>query len=243
VRASSENNPFLTRDDRERLRRVHGASNIAAQALHGAFEAPEGAVYSNFSRGTHVVDVEDDGTIRDYDTAVDGSWRMYGYDAGWSDKRVLLEIAKTHYGSFVVVDEFYRSETHVEDLVGGPKHDRYWLDGKPRGTIYAEHNPGDISKMRSRGWQAGKAQKDIDDGIDEVRYRFRTDHEGVPGLLVSSECENLIKEIVSYTEDDVGGSDVDDHALDALRYAIYTHSLRSTGSSSGSSGGSRVDKA
>jgi len=246
VRASSENNPFLREDDRARLRRTHGGSKIAAQALHGAFEAPEGQVYSRFSRGTHVVDVEDDGTVREYDTTVEPSWRMWGYDAGWEDPRVLLEIAKTAYGSYIVVDEFYRSETHVEDLVGGPNHDTYWLESKPKtGPVYCEHNPGDIQKFRKAGWSAGKAKKgagSIDDGISEVRYRLRTDGDGVPGLLVDESCENLIKEMASYTEDDVGGSDVDDHAVDALRYAIYTHSLRSTGSSGSESGGSRVDK-
>lgn len=245
VRASSENNPFLSRDDRDRLRRVHGASNIAAQALHGAFEAPEGAVYSGFSRGTHVVDVEDDGYVRDYDTHVVDGWRIYGYDAGWEDPRVMLEIGRTDYGSFIVLDEFYESGTHVEDIVGGPNHDTYWAQGRPKGVAYCEHNPGDIQKMRRAGWQAGKAKKgagSIDDGISEVRYRLRTDSEGVPGLLIASSCENLIKEMVSYTEEDVGGSDVDDHALDALRYAIYTHSLRTAGSSTSDTRGSRVDK-
>lgn len=241
ITASTPNNPFLTKDDRERLRRVHGGSGREGQALHGSFEANEGRVYADFRRHSHVVSIDDDGSIPDYDTGVDGTWRMYGYDAGWDDPRVLLEIAKTHAGQYVVVDEFYESGSHVEDIIGGPKHDRYWLEDKPKGRIHAEHEPGDIQKMRRRGWKAGKADKSVDAGIDEVRYRLRDDQDGRPGLLVAEGCESTIKELLGYTEDDVGGSDVDDHAADALRYAVYTQSRLS--SSGGSSSSSKVDKA
>ena len=95
--------------------------------------------------------------------------------------------------------------------------------------------------MRSRGFKAGKADKSVDAGIDEVRYRLREDQDGRPGLLVDEGCEETIKELLGYTEEDVGGSDVDDHSCDALRYAIFTESRRATSGSSGSS--SHVDKA
>lgn len=232
VTASTANNPFLTDDDRARIRRVHGGSGREGQALHGSFEADEGRVYSDFRRHSHEVSI-DDVELTD--------WRMYGYDAGWEHERVCLEIAKTAYGQYIVVDEFYRSETHVEDVCGGPNHDTYWLKGKPKGRIHSEHEPGDIQKMRRAGWKAGKADKSVDAGINEVRYRLREDHEGRPGLLVAKRCENTVKEFLGYTQDDVDKSDVDDHALDALRYAIYTESRRSSDGSSGSS--SQVDKA
>jgi len=183
-------------------------------------------------RHSHVVDLADVELT---------DWRMYGYDAGWEHERVCLEVAKTAYGQFIVVDEFYRSQTHVEDVCGGPNHDDYWLRGKSKGRIHSEHEPGDIQKMRRAGFKAGKADKDVDAGIDEVRYRLRDDHEGKPGLLVASRCENTIMEFLGYTEEDVKKSDVDDHALDALRYAIYTESRLSSGS--GSSSSSHVDKA
>lgn len=225
VKGSSENNPFLTPDDRARLRRTHGGSKVAAQALHGAFEAPEGQVYSNFRAQSHVVELTGDDTV-DVDASIDGEWRMYGYDAGWRDPRVVLEIGRTDHGQYIVVDEFYRSETQVEDAVA-------WLDGKPTGVMYCEHSPADIAKFRKAGFRAGEAKKDIDDGIDRVRHRLRPDVDGRVGLLVAARCENLIEEFQSYTEEDVGKDGAKDHALDALRYAIYTHSLR--GSPSGDS--------
>jgi hypothetical protein len=235
VTASTVQNPFLSGDDRDRIRRVHGGSGREGQALHGSFEADEGRVYSDFRRHSHVVD------LADVDLT---DWRMYGYDAGFRDARVCLEIAKTPYGAFVVVDEFYESGTHVEDICGGPNNDTYWLQDqeqdKPKGVVYCEHEPADIQKFRRAGFKAGKAEKSIDAGIDEVRYRLREDHEGKPGLLVASRCENTIMEFLGYTEDDVGKSDVDDHALDARRYAVYTESRRGSGSASSAS---YVDKA
>ena len=248
ITASSLENPFLTEDDKGRLRRTHGASKQSEQALHGSFEAAEGQVYP-FRRNAHVVDVRptDDGyvTVGDDGTpngraTVSSDWRIYGYDAGWKDPRVLVEVGRTDYGQLIVLDEWYESEKHVSDAIA-------WLrdENKPKGRIYSEHEPGDIRKFRKpsitglddppSGFPAGKAEKTIDAGIDEVRYKLQPDHDDRYGLLVASRCENLIDEFMSYTEDDVGGSDVDDHALDALRYAIYTDSLRGTSTSSSSS--------
>ena len=257
VTASSLNNPFLTHEDRERLKRTHGASKQSRQALHGAFEAAEGQVYP-FSKQAHQVRITDaddgDGYVSVDDSGtpterfrVSSDWRIFGYDAGWSDPRVLVEVARTDYGQYIVVDEWHESQTHVADAI------RWLADhDKPKGVIYCEHEPGDIRKFRNPaltniddpppGFRAGKADKDIDAGIDEVRHRLRADHDDRYGLLVAERCENLIGEFLSYTEDDVGGSDVDDHALDALRYAIYTESVRGASGSSSSSSGTRVEK-
>ena len=223
--ASTENNPFLSPEDRARIKRVHGGSRRSKQALHGAFEAAEGLVYDTFRRQAHVVERSNIDLVEDF--------RIFGYDHGWEDPRVLLEIGKTPAGQLVVTDEFYRSQSHIEDAVD-------WLEGRPRGNVYCEHEPAHIVKFRRAGWNAGKAKKDIDAGIDDVRYRLREDHEGRPGLLVVDRCENLVGEFLGYAEDDVGGSNADDHALDALRYAVHTHLARS---SSGSSAGVDVQKA
>ena len=40
------------------------------------------------------------------------------------------------------------------------------------------------------------------------------------GLLVSEQCQELIREFYGYKADHVGGPNADDHCLDALRYAV-----------------------
>lgn len=210
IRASTEENPYLDPSDVERFRRQYEGTGREEQALRGGFAAAQGLVYSNFSRETHVVDHAD---------ALDlvGEKRTFGYDAGWRDPRVLLELGETSYGQLIVIDEFHKPESHVEAAIA-------WLEdhGKPRGTVYAEHEPADIEKFGKAGWPAKKAQKSIDAGISEVRERFETDEAGRPGLLISEQCEHLIRELQGYKEDDVGTSAAEDHCCDALRYAVFT---------------------
>jgi len=245
VTASSLDNPFLSEGDRGRLQRTHGGTGQSAQALHGSFEAAEGLVYSGFRRQSHTVELRaTDGGYEavDRDVTVSDTWRIYGVDFGWDAPDVCLEIGKTDYGQLIVIDEFYESKSHVEDML------RWLRDGeKPTGRMYCDHEGGNIRKLRNpsmtglenppSGYPAGKAEKSIDAGIDEVRHRLKADHRDRYGLLVADRCENLIGELLSYTEDDVGASGVDDHGCDALRYGIFSDSTRS---SSGSSNASSV---
>jgi hypothetical protein len=217
VTASVLDNPYLTEGDKERFRRKYEGTSKEEQALHGGFAAATGLVYSSFSREQHVID------HTDAVDAVDDTdeWRMYGYDAGWNDPRVLLEIGKTPYNQLVVLDEFHASESHVEDAVEWLQQNR-----KSKGPIYAEHEPADIEKFRQAGYGAKEAEKSIDAGISEVRQRLEIDDDGRPGLLVSDNCEHLIREFLGYKEEHVGKSGADDHALDALRYAVTTEKMR-----------------
>lgn len=164
--ASVLENPYIADEDKERLKRQFEGGGREEQALHGGFAAATGLVYSNFSRDTHVIPAAE---ARE---RVDGTdeWRMYGYDAGWNDPRVLVEVGKTPYDQLVVLDEFYESGAHVEDAIR-------WLDenDKPPGTIYAEHEPADIQKFKGANRRAVKADKSLDAGIAEVRKRLESD--------------------------------------------------------------------
>jgi hypothetical protein len=205
ITASVLENPYLTDGDKERFRRKYEGTGKEEQALHGGFAAASGRVYSSFSREQHVIP---------HDVAVDrvtDSWRVYGYDAGWSDPRVLIEFGRTSYGQLVALDEFYESETPIEQAIT-------WLDPRPNGRIYAEHAPGDIKRLKDAGHRVEKAEKNIEDGINQVRERLATDTEGRPGLLISENCENLIRELLGYKEEHVGKTGAEDHAADVTRY-------------------------
>ena len=209
--ASVLDNPYVAEEDKARLRRQFEGGGREGQALHGGFAAATGLVYSDFSRDTHVVE---HAAARERIDESD-EWRIYGYDAGWNDPRVLVEIGKTPLDQLVVLDEFYRSGAHVEDVV-------HWIEenDKPRGTIYAEHEPSDIDKLDRAGFRVQKAEKSLDAGIAEVRKRFETDDEERPGLLVSNRCENLIRELHGYKQEQVGTAAAVDHAADGTRYAV-----------------------
>lgn len=219
IRASVLDNPYLTDGDKERFKRKYEGTAREQAALHGGFSAATGLVYSSFDRETHVIDHADAVDL------VEDGWRVYGYDAGWNDPRVMIELGRSPAGQLVALGEYYRSETHVEDTIT-------WLDGRPKGRIYAEHVPGEIERFRGAGYRVEKAEKDLDGGIAEVRNRLTVDGDR-PGLLVSTECENLIREFVGYKEEQVGSSSATDHALDATRYAVMGETADGGGAATG----------
>lgn len=210
--ASTEHNRLLPDEGLAKIKRQFKGTAREQQGLHGGFASAEGLVYARFSRDRHIVSEAEAADL------IDDRWRIYGYDAGWDDPRVVLEVGATAYDQYLVLDEYHESGTHVEDAIG-------WLReyDKPDGTIYSEHEPSDIQKFKSAGWQAKPADKSIDAGISEVRRRLEEDANGRVGLLVSERCEHTIRELLSYKEEHVGKSAADDHCADALRYSIFTN--------------------
>ncbi|QLG63093.1 hypothetical protein [Halorarum salinum] len=215
----SRDNPF--HHEIEKMKAQFEGTARERQALEGGFSAAEGLVYSSFSRKTHVRERPDV-----VDRLVDG-WRLYGYDYGHADPRVLLEIGKTPADQYVILDEYYEPQQPVEKLTGKWDGGRLVRDGwlqqqnKRAGEVYCDHEPEHIEKFRKAGFEADSATKNLDEGIEEVRSVLEVDEaNGIPGLLVVDDCVNLIQEFQSYKEEDVGTSRATDHALDSLRYAI-----------------------
>ena len=208
IQANSLHNPFL--EEKDKLKRQFGGTERAEQALAGGFAAATGLVYSSFSRNDHV---RTDETIPELRNE-----HYYAYDHGWKDPRVLLHIQKTVHDQYAIVDEFYQTETAVEQAVK-------WLSSKPEGTIYAEHEPEHIEKFRQAGFRVEAAIKSLDEGIPVVREFLAKDGKGRPGLLVHDDCVNTIQEFLSYKEEHVGKSMATDHAADCVRYLLTTREL------------------
>jgi hypothetical protein len=229
VRLNVLQNPFITQATKRKLLRQYEGTELEKQGLYGGYAAARGLVYSAFNRNDHVL------PAAEADILVEDAFRVYGYDAGWGDPRVLLEAGRNAYGQLLVVDEFYEEETQ-------PEHAIKWLRGglpgteeSPTGRILAEHEPADIQKFRRAGYQAVPAEKSLDAGIPAVRRRLGTDSEDRVGLLISDRCENLIRELQDYQTDEVGKKSAEDHAADALRYLIMGYDEAGGSSSGGSS--------
>lgn len=207
VVASTEHNTLLPEAGLEKIKRQFEGTAREEQGLHGGFAAAEGLVYDGFSRAFHVqpremVEIRDD-------------WRMYGYDYGWKDPRVLIEYGKTHADQYVAWDMYHVSGKPVEHAIG-------WLrdNDKPAGAIYCDHDPEHIDKFRQAGYSAEEATKDLDEGISEVQEVLERDDEGRPGLIVIDNLTELIQEFQSYKEEDVGTARAEDHCLDVTRYGV-----------------------
>ena len=208
VVANSLHNPFL--NEKEKYRRQFEGTEREEQALRGGFAAAEGLVYGEFSRNTHVRSDDTMPELRD-------TW-FYGYDHGWDDPRVVLQIGKTGHDQYAIVDEFYESQAKVSKAV-------QWLSDRPNGTVYAEHEPEHIEMFRQAGYPTEKAVKNLDEGIPLVREFLETDDSGRPGLIVHEDCVNTIQEFQSYKEEHVGKSKATDHSCDSVRYVLATREL------------------
>lgn len=210
VRASVLDNPFVGDEKKAKFRRSFEGTGREEQALHGGYASQQGLVYG-VKRGTQIVGRE---AFGDRLPPLDDEYRVFGYDAGWKDPRVVLEIGRTIGDrDLVVLDEFYRSKTHVDDAID-------WILEKPEGTVLAEHEPEDIEDMEDEGIVAIPANKSLEPGISEVSERFNPPEHVEPSLYVTDDCENTVRELFSYKEEDIGGSNVQDHACDSLRYAV-----------------------
>lgn len=211
ITGDSRNNPFLPDDALAKLRRQFEGTDRESQALAGGFAAPTGLVYADFSRERHVVGPDSPSPVPD----IREGWRVYGYDHGWDDPRVVLEVAQTNYNQLLVRDEFYREGVEYQQAVE-------WLADRPTGTIYAEHEPEHQQAFRRAGFPVEAAEKSLDEGIPAVRDRldWRDDPEDRPGLLIHERCVNTIRELQDYQEEEVGTAGAVDHSCDCLRYIV-----------------------
>ena len=221
ITASTVDNPFLPDDGLEKIKAQFKGTEREEQGLHGGFAAAEGLVYSGFARQHHVVSADDVDNLVNWDATP-----VYGYDAGWDHPRVLVEWRQTHRDQWVAVDCYYESEKPFETLCD-PADESGWIyeQDKESGFLYGEHEPEHLLKFRQAGFRAEKAEKSLDEGIPYIRglLELKGDDKR-PGLLVSDRCTELIQEFQSYKEEHVGKSgDVPDHALDASRYALFSH--------------------
>jgi len=176
----------------------------------GQFAARKGLIYDNWEV---IPDEEADKVLASAEEV------FYGLDFGYNNPTALLKLVERD-GVIYVVDELYRSGLTNADLIA------LLADFvQPKGVIYADAaEPARIEEIARAGYAILPAEKSVKDGIDFVK-RHR--------LKVAARCTNTIKELRNYKwKEDRNGRTLDepvkfmDHAMDALRYAVYTRAKR-----------------
>jgi len=202
---STRSNPHLPDDYREEIVEEYDG-RFYEQEVEGAFVGFEGLVYPWFNDETHVIDSDPD----EFDRVI------YGVDWGFSHPSVALAIA-LRGDQPVVLDEVYESRLTDDDLAREVTalQERYG-----EGVVYCDPaEPGSIETFRREGLDAIDADNDVTPGIKTVTQH---DHD----LRVHARCQNVINEFGMYQYRDGGDSDrvrkQNDHAMDALRYALHT---------------------
>lgn len=151
--------------------------------------------------------------------------KLYGLDFGYTDHMAMVEVAMV--GGFLYVREiFYEQWVTVDDLIkrlpglGVPLNAHIWADSA---------SPGSIQQIFNAGYRrikpAIKGRDSIRAGIGKIKG-FE--------LRVVGPSPNLVNELLNYGWDEdkegnmIDGVPIDDynHLMDAMRYAVFSHTYR-----------------
>jgi len=192
------------------------------QEVLGRFVKFEGLVYRWFDRTDHVGDLASP-------TDVD-EW-IYGVDFGHNNPAAIVALARQG-DRWIVTETFYERRLTDDDLA---EEGAAMVERNGEGRFYCDPaDPGAIGELRNKGLSAEGAVNDITPGIKTVTGVGKSDN-----LRVDGSCQPLITEFNQYQYpegDDTKDKPIDanNHALDALRYALHTHDQRIGGGVSGS---------
>lgn len=215
-----DDNPELTNASKEYLRRQYQGLWYQ-RFIEGRWVQAEGAVYGFFNEKDHVLPFSPN-------TA---EYFIVGVDYGTTNPCafVLIGINRQKMPNMWIEDEYYydsrvkqRQKTdseYAEDLVK-------FVSNRPVKSIYIDPSAASFKLELSRAGLMNlyDAENEVIDGIRLVSTYLNNGT-----LKITKKCQHLIKEFQSYVWDPKSlktGEDKplkeNDHALDALRYAMYT---------------------
>lgn len=214
-------NPSISREDREYLKRQYKGLWYK-RFIEGDWVQAQGSVYDSFDPHYHVIP-----HVPSYTAPV-----IIGIDYGTTNPCAFVSVrhSNSHFPRFAVESEYYydsrvsqRQKTdseYAEDFIK-------FIEDKPVEAIYID--PSAISfkmELMKRGVQ--KIFVANNEVLDGIRFVAKLMTDGA--LKISQNCPQLIKELQSYVWDEkaaLRGEDKprkeNDHALDALRYCLFTH--------------------
>lgn len=203
-------NPFLPEDYCQKLRELEGMDESLYQIYAlGNYAAITNVIYTNY---TH-----DLASFKHFEPI------CYGLDFGWNAPSALVSITKEPYmlpNEFYVRELFYQTKHTNSQLIEALKLiipvDKRWK------IIYADNaEPDRIEEICKAGFTCVPAEKAITKGLDTVKSCK---------IHLHPNDVNILNEIRSYKwktnrneqvlDEPIG---MNDHALDAMRYAIYSY--------------------
>lgn len=196
----------------------------------GMFTSLSGQVFKDWRKKIHVIPRR----------RIPRDWKkIRGIDYGHNNPTAVLWIARDHDRNYYVYDEHYEAR-QLHDHHAKLIKSRPWdLTDPHTGATYGDHDPQEIAEYAARGIYITPANKTRNPGIEAIKSLMVPNPDtGKPRLFVMENCENLIKELPRYRYPDQRGPegnkrnaaedpiDCDDHAIDALRYAIFSEEIR-----------------
>lgn len=216
-----DDNLSLSERIKERYRSMY-TGVFYKRYIQGLWAMAEGIIYDMFDENRHVKRI-----MEFYRLLIENN-RYVSIDYGTQNATVFLLWNKGIDGVWYCVREYYysgraegRQKTdceYADDFID-------WLDGiKIKAAIVDPSAASFIAELRKRGIKVIKAKNDVEDGIRVVGTKLNQNK-----IAFEEECINTRKEFASYIWDEKAaqrGEDKPikehDHAMDAVRYFVYT---------------------
>lgn len=204
------NNPFLSNDYVNSLLSLKDEDETFYKIYTlGEWAVPKNLIYSNWE------------VTENFPGSFDET--IYGLDFGFNNPTVLVQI-NIHDGNIYLQQLIYETKLTNEQLI--TRMDE--LVHNKRDYIYADcAEPQRIEEISRAGFNVYPADKSVNDGIDYIKRRK---------LFIHPDSAELIGEIKKYKwKEDKNGNILDqpvkfmDHAMDAMRYGIYSHHIKHSG--------------
>jgi len=211
VQWRSIDNPYFPKEEYERAKSTLD-ERVFQRRYNGIFEKMEGLVYADFSVRN---------IIEKVDAIIEETFA--GVDFGFNNPTAIVVIQKDKDGNFYIIDEYYKTGKTQDEIneVCLALQDKYKIQ-----FWYPDPaEPDRIESMKRKGIYCRDVNKDVKAGIDRVKELIRQGR-----LKVLKHCRHTIDEFETYhyPEEETEEEPVkeNDHSMDAVRYAIYTHSPR-----------------
>jgi len=208
IQTNAYDNPFIEKEYIEQLEALkYTNKNLHKVYCLGEWGQLQGVIYENY----RIVDKKPD----NIDEVI------YGCDFGFNNQTAVVKICISDQVLYIE-EVLYRTRMTNNDLIEFLKpvivNHRIYCDSA---------EPQRIQEMKEAGLQAYPADK-------KVVVKTQIDYVKTCDLNILAGSENLIKEIQSYVwAEDANGKAMDepvkfqDHLVDSMRYAIFTHIKKS----------------
>lgn len=207
----------------------------------GSWDAFAGQVYGEFERAKHV--------IKPF--KIPPEWTKFiGLDHGYRNPTAAIWCAMDYDGTIYAYREFYKAEWIIEEIIkgrkdtgeaglislnSGEKIEGIWIDPSTKANRGKDSDFTTYLDYLPRDWALLPANNEVSNGIDRVKQALKLDErKKEPKLFIFDTCDNLIEQMAQYRYEELTpGQEMaknikespvkkDDHAVDALRYAIMS---------------------